>query len=129
MPEALHLYARPKEAPHHHLAKQRGRALPRAPPPPRPRPRPRTERFERHLAGRLDLCEALRSLHAKPAVLREQRHDAGYGAHGAGEERARARVGGEVRAALLQLAELVARAVDLAREAHGEAVPAADGGL
>ena len=74
------------------------------------------------------------SLHAEPAVLGENGHDAGDGAHGVGEERACARVEGrrvrERRAAahaLLLLLHLVARAVDLSGEAHGEAVAAPDG--
>ena len=89
----------------------------------------RVQRFERRRARRFDLSDLLRGLHAEPPVLREQRHNARDGAHRAGEERARARVGGEVHAALLQVAHLVSCAIDLARETHNEAVGAPDGRL
>ena len=72
-------------------------------------------------------------LHPKPAVLGENGHDAGDGAHRIGEECTRARVDGRrvgsraLALALLLLAHLVTGAVDLSSESHGEAVAALDG--
>jgi len=70
-------------------------------------------------------------LHAKPAVLGENGHNAGDGAHRVGDERARARVEGHrvvlALALLLLFAHLVTGAVDLSGEADGEALVALDG--
>ena len=56
---------------------------------------------------------------ASSATTREMpRTERVRNAHGAGEERARVRVDGEVHAALLQVTYLVSCAVDLARETH-----------
>ena len=133
MSETLHVYVRHVYVPQQERAQRMGTALPRAPAPTPPgawaRARTRAERVERRITRRLDLDHALRELHAEPAVLREQGHDAGYDADRAGEEGACVRVRGEVSAAELKLAQLVARGVDLGREARGESVGAAHGGL
>jgi hypothetical protein len=65
-------------------------------------------------------------MHTEPFVLREQRHDMRDSAHGPCEEGVCARLRREVYTAPLQLAHLMSRAIDLARETHDKAVGAPD---
>lgn len=110
IPEALHVDMRQYNFPQPHRPKQMEVLRPTL-------AQARAQRVERRRARRFDLSDLLCGL-AKTPILREQRHDARDAAHGASEERARARVDGEVHAALLQVTYLVSCAVDLARETH-----------
>jgi hypothetical protein len=108
MPEALHVDMRQDDIRQPHPTKKM--VLPLA------RERVRVQCVERCQASSFELREFLGGLHGEPPVLREQQYDVRDGVHGAGEELARARVGGEAQATLLQLAHQVPCAVDLAVE-------------